>query len=98
MGPSTHCFARDHGVGRRVKPIGSECRIRYTLYDGSPQPGVGDVLVSSASAYLVIASRPIKRRIPGPRRFELKCLRAAPDEPGINRYTLVWDKRKKAGQ
>ncbi len=71
-------------------------RITYEVHDGGPLPDVGDVLVSSRSAYLVVSARVMKthngsRKVAiGAHRYPRDC---APE--GNRWFNLVWNKRTK---
>lgn len=68
-------------------------RITYDVSDDGPGPDVGDVLMSSRSAYLVVSSRAVRTR-DGVRRFALGVLRfAVEDAPKGRRLTLRWHYR-----
>src|SRR5690348_8158130 len=70
--------------------------IRYEVRSGEAGPIPGDVLVTRRhSCYLVTKSRLIRRRTPGPLRFELKCVRCALTDQHGDAWSLIWDKRIK---
>ncbi len=75
-------------------------RITYEVRDGGPGPAAGDVLYSTRSAYLVIASRAVSTR-DGARRFVLSVLRFDHDavpagEQAGRTFTLTWNRRDRS--
>ncbi len=72
-------------------------RITYDVRDDGPGPDVGDVLLSTRSAYVVVSSRAVRTR-DGCRRFALGVIRySVEDYPSGNTRTkhfdLKWNSR-----
>ncbi len=74
---------------------------RMDVNDPAPGPDVGDVLLSSRSAYVVVTARLVRSRKPGVRAYALGVHRYSKYDCypiGRRTFKLVWDSRAPSRQ